>query len=241
MSLVWTHARVATVELLRYPSFSVPTLLFPTAIFLAWGSRSGAPPALAMVSYAAFAVVGVAFFQFGVGIAAERASPWHLFVRVLPATPWVHFAARVLSALAFALASSALVTAAALTTTDPDLAAGRWPALGLVLLLGSVPFALLGIAIGYWLTPRGALPVANLLFLSLAYVGGLLGGAQNLPGVLADVSGALPTRLWGELLAAAVGLGAWHAIDAVGLAAYAAAFAALAAWGYRRDEGERFR
>jgi ABC-2 type transport system permease protein len=241
VSLVWTHARVATVELLRYPTFSVPTLLFPTVVFLAWGSRTGAPPALAMVSYAAFAVVGVAFFQFGVGIAAERASPWHLFLRVLPAPPWVHFGARVLSALAFALASSALVTSAALATTDPDLAGRSWPALALVLLLGSVPFALLGIAIGYWLTPRGALPVANLLFLSLAYVGGLLGGAQDLPGVLAGVSEGLPTRLWSELLAAAVGMGPWRAVDAVGLGAYAAAFAALAAWGYRRDEGERFR
>jgi hypothetical protein len=29
-------------------------------------------------------------------------------------------------------------------------------------------------------------------------------------------------------------------VNAVALAGYAAAFALLAAWGYRRDEGERF-
>lgn len=241
MTLLWTHARVATVELVRYPAFSVPTLLFPTVLFLAWGARADVPAALAAVSYAAFAVVGVAFFQFGVGIAAERASPWQLFLRVLPAPPWVHFGARVVSALAFGLAASALVFAAAVVTTDPDVPPGRWPVLGAVLLLGSVPFALLGIAIGYWLTPRGALPTANLLFLSLTYAGGLLGGAEGLPRVVSAVSDVLPTRLWGGLLGAALGLEPWRAANALGLAGYAVAFAALAAWGYRRDEGERFR
>ena len=240
MRLALVHAQAATLELLRYPSFSVPTLLFPTVIFLAFGRRIGLPDDLAMASYAAFAVLGVAFFQFGVGIAAERASPWQLFMRVLPAPPWVHFGARVLSALAFGLASSALVVTAAVATTDPDIPPARWPALAGVLLLGSVPFALLGIAIGYWLTPRGALPTANLLFLSLTYAGGLLGGEEALPGVVEAVSEVLPTRLWGGLLGAAVGLGPWRLEDALGLAGYAAAFAGVAAWGYRRDEGERF-
>jgi ABC-2 type transport system permease protein len=113
--------------------------------------------------------------------------------------------------------------------------------LATVLLAGSIPFALLGIAIGYWLSPRGALPAANLLFLSLAYAGGLLAGAQNLPNAIAEVSEALPTRLWGGLLGAAVGFGPWRPADAFGLAAYAVVFAAVAGWGYRRDEGERFR
>ena len=38
----------------------------------------------------------------------------------------------------------------------------RFVALFLVLLVGSVPFAFLGIAFGYWLSPKAALPVANL-------------------------------------------------------------------------------
>ena len=241
MTLVWVHTRAATLELLRYPSFSVPTMLFPTILFLAWGSRTGMPPDLALVSYAAFAVLGVAFFQFGVGIAAERASPWQLFLRTLPVSAAVRFAARTASALAFALASAALLTAVAIATTGVTLGAREWLAFGGTLLLGGVPFSLLGIAIGYWMTPRGALPVANILFLGLSYLGGLLAGARDLPPELGDLPELLPTRLWAELLAASVGLGAWRPVDALGLAGYAAAFALLAAWGYRRDEGERFR
>jgi ABC-2 type transport system permease protein len=241
VTLVWVHLRAATLELLRYPSFSVPTLLFPTVLFLAWGSRTGMPANLALASYAAFAVLGVAFFQFGVGIAAERASPWHVFLRTLPVSATVRFAARTLSALVFALGSSALLVAVALGTTSVALREREWAEFTGALLLGAVPLSLLGIAIGYWLTPRGALPAANILFLGLAYLGGLLGGARDLPSELERLSEVLPTRLWGELLAASVGFGQWRLVNALGLAAYGAAFALLAAWGYRRDEGERFR
>ena len=241
MRLAWVHTRAATIELARYPSFSIPTMAFPAVLFLVWGARAKVAPNLAMASYAAFAVLGVAFFQFGVGIAAERASPWQVFLRILPAPPSVRFVARIASALVFALGSAALVVFAAVATTAVELPPTRWAALAATLLAGGIPFALLGIAIGYWLTPRGALPAANLLFLSLAYLGGMLGGARTVPGGLADVGPVLPTRLWAELLAAAVGVGPWRVVNAVGLAVYAGVFASLAAWGYRRDEGERFR
>jgi ABC-2 type transport system permease protein len=241
VTLVWVHVRAATLELLRYPSFSVPTLLFPTVLFLAWGSRAGVPANLALASYAAFAVLGVAFFQFGVGIAAERSSPWHVFLRTLPVSATVRFAARTVSALVFALGSAALLVAVAVGTTSVALAASEWAGFVGALLLGAVPFSLLGIAIGYWLTPRGALPVANILFLGLAYLGGLLGGVRDLPSELGGLSQLVPTRLWGELLAASVGFAEWRPVNALWLAGYGAAFALLAAWGYRRDEGERFR
>ena len=241
MRLAWAHTRAATIELARYPSFSVPTMLFPAVLFLVWGARADVAANLAMASYAAFAVLGVAFFQFGVGIAAERASPWQVFLRILPASAAVRFAARIASALAFALGSATLVVVAASATTAVDLSPARWAALAVTLLAGGVPFALLGIGIGYWLSPRGALPVANLLFLSLAYLGGMLGGAQSVPESLAEVAPLLPMRLWGELLAASVGVGPWEAENAIGLAGYAAALALVAGWGYRRDEGERFR
>jgi ABC-2 type transport system permease protein len=240
MRLTWLHAKTATLELLRYRSFSVPTLLFPTVAFLVFGRRIHAPANVLMSYYAAFAVLGVAFYQFGVGIAAERVLPWYALVRVLPVSATARFAARIMSALAFALASASLVVLVALVTTSVELDARAWVRFGTVIALGSVPFALFGIALGYWLSPKGALPVANLLFLGLSYAGGLLGGSAGLPDAVRGISGYLPTRLWGNLLGAAVDAGSWHARDAVGLAAYAVAFAVAASVGYRRDEGERF-
>ena len=74
----------------------------------------------------------------------------------------------------------------------------------------------------------------------LAYLGGLWAAPNNLPGWTENISPYLPTRLWGELTWPAV-LGETASLTPLlGLAAYAVLFAALAVWGYRRDEGIKY-
>jgi ABC-2 type transport system permease protein len=230
-----------TLELVRYPAFLVPTLAFPALFFLFFAaSARGAAATLSMCSLAAFAVIGVAFFQFGVGIATERASPWESYLRSLPAPAAVRLGARLLSATLFAFAAAALLVAVALATTDARLPAFGWLELAAVLALGIVPFALLGIALGYWATPRGALPIANLVYLGLAYAGGLWIRPQKLPHAVASVSGYLPTGRLQHALAGVVSGSPWSGRDWLCLAGFAALGAGAALAGYRRDEGERF-
>src|SRR5262249_17917878 len=155
--------------------------------------------------FAGFAVIGVAFFQFGVGIAADRASPWEAYLRTLPAGPGVRLAARLLSAAVFAIATAVVLVVAAVAARGACLSAVRWAGLATALLLGIVPFAFLGIALGYWAPAKAALPLANLLYLTLAYVGGLWFRPSRLPGSFREVSRLLPTRALSDgLLAAAV-------------------------------------
>jgi ABC-2 type transport system permease protein len=242
VKLVVLHARAATLELLRYPAFSVPTLAFPALFFLLLvAPRSDVDPNLLLASFTGFAVLAVAFFQFGVGIAAERESPWERFVRTLPAGPGVRLTARVLSAAAFGLVSALLVVAAALATTDAGLEPDRWAALAAALLLGGIPFALLGIALGYWVSPRAALPSANLLYLVLSFLGALWTTPARLPDSLAPLSPLVPTRQLGNVLWGAVEGGFWRPRDWLLLGAWTLAFAGLARWGYVRDEGRRYR
>jgi len=239
--LVLVHARAMTIELARYPAYVVPTLLLPSVFFLFFVSPGSRPDASArMATFAGFAVIGVAFFQFGVGIAAERASPWEVFLRTLPLGAAVRLAARLLSASFFASASAALLVVTAFATTDVSLPPAAWAELPLALLMGAIPFAFLGIALGYWVPAKAALPVANLLYLVLAYAGGLWMLPSGLPSAVRSISPLLPTRAFSdELVSTAHGSrfdwGAWLA-----LAGFAALFALLAAAGYRRDEGRRF-
>jgi ABC-2 type transport system permease protein len=240
--LTLIHARSMTIELVRYPAYVVPTLAFPSVFFLFFavpGSEVGATARMA--TFAGFAAIGVAFFQFGVGIAVERASPWEAYLRTLPVSVWARLGARVISAALFAAMASGGLLLVAVATTEATLPARRWVALGLVLLAGTIPFALLGIALGYWVPERSALPIANLLYLGLAYAGGLWIRARNLPGAVKDVSPYLPTRALADALVAATSRSpvAWRSWLA--LAGFGALFAALAIWGYRRDEVRRFR
>ena len=64
-------------------------------------------------------------------------------------------------------------------------------------------FALLGIALGYWAPPKGALPIANLPYLVLAYAGGLWIRPGSLPHAVARASPYLPTRAFADALVAA--------------------------------------
>jgi ABC-2 type transport system permease protein len=241
MRLVALHARAATLELVRYPAFSVPTLGFPALFFLLFVSpRPDGDETLLLASFAGFAVLAVAFFQFGVGIAAERDSPWERYLRTLPLRVRTRFAARVFSAAVFGIGSAALVVAVALATTDAALPAARWVALAGALAAGSIPFALLGIALGYWVSPRGALPVANVLYLVLSFVGALWTTPARLPGSLARFSPLVPTRQFGDVLRGAAQGHLWLPRDWLLLLAWSLVFALLATWGYRRDEGRRY-
>lgn len=241
MRVLALHVRAASVELLRYPTFSISALAFPAMLFLLFVRAFRQPPNARLAGFAAVAILGVVFFQFGVGIAAERTSGWELFVRTLPLRPRVRIAARVCSALLFgAAAAGGVVAVAAATTGAGGLPAARWLLLAVTLLLGAVPFGLLGIAIGYAVTPRAALPLANLLYLPLSYAGGLWAGphgSSSAPGALDLV----PTHAWARLLWAAVGAAPFDAAWVALLGAWGAVFGVVATAAYRRDEGERFR
>lgn len=243
MRLAIAHARAETANLARYPAYALPTVAFPAVMLLLFGRQfeRGEPDRL-LAGFAATALLTVAFFQFGVGIATSRTTPWETFLRTLPVSPTARLAGRVLSALVFATATVGAVALVAFTVYDVEMAPWRGVALGLALLVGSIPFALLGIAFGYWLPPRAALPVANMLFLPLA-IGGFLWmrPTDEVPHDLDVASQLLPTRSWIEVLdPIATGDRPLPLHHVAALTAWGAVFFGLAWWGYRRDEGERF-
>lgn len=242
VGLVIAYARTTTVELVRHPGYVIPTLIFPAMFFLFFAAPHAGPAATPeMCGFAAFAVIGVGFFQFGVAAATDRISPWETYVRTLPVTAGTRFAARTVSAALFAAASAAVVVAAAAVSTGAALPPLGYAELALVLAAALVPFALLGIALGYWATPRSALPLANLLYLALSYAGGLWIAQARLPEPVRAVSVFLPTRRVADLTAGVARGSPWSATSWLVLAAFALVFGAAALVGYRRDEGMRFR
>jgi ABC-2 type transport system permease protein len=232
---------MAVLTLLRYPGFVVPTIGFPAMFFLFFAAPAhGAVATYALCSFAAFAAIGVAFFQFGVGIATERTTPWELYVRTLPVSPTVRLCSRLVAAAFFSAAAAAIVALVAVATTDAALAPAGWAELAAVLALGLVPFGCLGIALGYWASPRSALPLANVLYLTLSFGGGLWIRPSRLPGAVQTISTFLPTRHLANALVGVVRGSPWMPREWLILTGFAAVFALAAIAGYRRDEGERF-
>jgi ABC-2 type transport system permease protein len=242
MRLALIYTRATTLELLRMPSFCIPTIAYPALVFLLFGlPNAGGKANLLLASYAAFAVLGVGFFQFGVGFAIERTTPWQRFLRALPARATPRIAGRLVTATFFAASTTLGVVLVVLATTPADLSANQWARLTLTLAAGGIPFVLLGVALAYWCTPKGALPIANALYLVLAYAGGLWTGPSGIPSSIRVISTYTPTRQWADILWSVAADKPWRAEHWLILTGYAIAFALLASWGFQRDEGQQFR
>lgn len=91
------------------------------------------------------------------------------------------------------------------------------------------------------MTLRAALPVANIVYLGLAFGGGLFLSLRLFPDLLEAVSQFLVTRRVAELAWRAVAEASWAPRSWLWIAGYTVAAGLLAGWGYRRDEGERYR
>jgi ABC-2 type transport system permease protein len=247
MNLVLLHTRYVALETLRVPIAIVGTVMFPVLSFLffvvPFESVSGNPTAAtaAASQLALFAVFSVCLFSFGVGVAEDRSTPWEPFVRTLPVGAGPRVLARLLNGVLFALIGllPLLLAAALLTEATVSPIEG---VLGLAALaVAGTPLLFMGVAIGYSLPVKAAVPVAQVLLFPLAFGGGLFIPPNGFPDWLDAVSQALPTRAGRELVISATTGSALPAAALPVLAAWAAAAGALAVWAYRRDEGRRFR
>jgi ABC-2 type transport system permease protein len=241
--LVRAHTKVQFLDLIRWPGYVVPTVVFPAMFYSIFDlpvARANPRAAdLLALAFIAWAVIGVTLYQFGVGIAQERGRPWERYVRTLPASVFVRFGGRIATALLFGVITAAIVALVARVFTPIDLTLAQWLRVLLYAIAGGIPFVLIGITIGYWVSARASVPTATAVNLLLAYAGGLWMPPQYLPSFVATISPYLPTRQFGDLLWSVVGGGnATRAV--VGLALYSAIFGLLAAIGYRRDERKRY-
>ncbi|MCL6527032.1 MAG: ABC transporter permease [Thermaceae bacterium] len=243
MNLVLAQYKANLLSLSRNPGYFVGSIVFPAVFFLFFGppnAKDGLSANLIMGSFMIFAVMGSLFFGFAVGIANDRASSWSIYERTLPGSPLAQMVSRVLNGFTFAALAGLVLAVAAHLTTPAYLSSLAWGRLILALLVGALPISLLGFTIGYFASPKGAGTLAQLLYLPLSFLGGLWVPPDQLPAVLQKISTHTPTRLWGELVWPAVTGGTWEARAFIGLATYTVLFGVLAAWGYRRDQGQRF-
>jgi ABC-2 type transport system permease protein len=244
MSLALVHARYQLVETIRIPIAVVGNMFFPAASMLffvvPFAGDDPVAATYATASMVTFAVMTSNLFQYGIGVAEDRAQPWDSYARTLPVGPGPRFAGRILAGAVMTLLSLLpVVVIAALLTSATVSAAGLLAAVAAVF-VGALPFVMMGLAIGYALPSKAALAVAQIIFFPLAFGGGLLSEPGHAPKFVETIAPYLPTRGAVELMWAAVGDYRVRTTPMVMLAVWTLAAAALAVWAYRRDEGRRF-
>ena len=243
-SLALTHARFQLIETFRIPIAVIGSAFWPAASMLAFVvpfvGQDPTYATYATASMVTFAVMSTNLFQYGIGVAEDRAQPWDPYVRTLPAGALPRFAGRILAGLALMVFSLLpVVLIAWLCTAATVTSLGFLAAIGATAVI-AVPFILMGLAIGYSLPQKAAIVVAQVLFFPLAFGGGLMTGPGNAPGFVEDLAPYLPTGGAVRLMWAAVGDYPLDAGSVVSLIVWTAILCGVAGWAYRRDEGRRF-
>lgn len=246
-NLTVLHSRTQLLETSRVPMAVLGSLLFPvlSLAFFVVPSEAARDPFIATAATAqlvVFAVMNSSLFGYGVGVAEDRAQPWDAYVRTLPVGAGPRMTGRVVTGTAMsALGVIPVLVLAALATEATITLTGAVTGLA-ALLLASLPFLFGGLAIGYALPTKAALPVAQVVLFPLAFAGGLFLPPDTFPVWLDRLSGFLPSRAARDIVVeAATGSSSAASLqDLVVLLVWILATAALAAFAYRRDEGQRF-
>ena len=243
-SLALTHARFQLLETVRIPIALIGSAFFPAAsmLFFVVPFVGGDPvyATYATASMVTFSIMTTNLFQYGVGVAEDRGQPWDPFTRTLPAGPGPRFAGRIMAGLVLMGISLTPVVLIAWLFTAATLTAPAFLAALAATVVVAVPFTLMGLAIGYALPAKAAIVVAQVLFIPLAFGGGLMTAPGSAPGFVENLAPYLPTGGAARLMWAAVGDFPVQPASVAALVAWTGVFAGVAAWAYRRDEGRRF-
>ena len=185
------------LQSLRAPEFVLPTLMLPTVFYMIFGimmSRGGPEVAtFLLATYGVFAVMGPALFGFGAGVASEREKGWLSLKRAAPAPAASFIGAKLISTLVFASLALMPIYAAAGFLGGVALTRGEWAMLLATHLSAVVPFALIGLSLGFSFGANAAIAMANIVFLGLAVLGGLWFPVTMFPGLMQTLALGLPS------------------------------------------------
>jgi ABC-2 type transport system permease protein len=207
------EAKYEFLRVLRTPAFAAPTLLFPPMFYLLFGllmnhgNRDAAKYLFA--GYSVFGVMAPALFGFGVGLAMERERGWLALKRVMPMPPGAYLFSKMAMAMLFALIIYIVLGLMAFFFADVRLEIGQWLLLGVIAVLGVIPFCAIGLMIGSKANASASPAFVNLIYLPMAFLSGLWMPLTSLPGVFTQIAPLWPAYHLAQLALMTIGMQPW--------------------------------
>lgn len=208
------EAKYEFLKCLRFPMYSVSTLVFPLMFYVLFGLVMGrqmigniSTTVYLIPAYGTFGVMGASLFGTAAWLASERGLGWLQVKRANPMPLVAYFLAKVVMSLIFST-----IDAAALMLLGIAFGGVHLPALTAAKLLGtlvagSIPFCAMGLAIGYFATPNSAPAVINLFYLPMSFCSGLWMPFMFLPHFVQKIALVLPPYHLSQLAFNTVGAG----------------------------------
>lgn len=224
------EAKYEFLKLLRTRTFSLSMIGFPVMFYMLFGlsnkgnTMDGMDVAKYMLAgYCCFGMIGASLFGIGVGLATERAQGWLELKRASPMPPMAYLLAKCLTAQAFGVIIVLILSGLGLAFGGVHLSAREVVLMLGVTLVGTIPFAALGLLMALVVPASAASGVVNLVYLPLSFMSGLWIPVEHLPHALQVVAPYLPAYHLSQLMLTVFGFqqrGESTAIHWAGLAGF---------------------
>jgi ABC-2 type transport system permease protein len=187
--------------IVREPAALLFSIVLPVGMFVLfvnmWGDQGGAaglPVGTTMLAtFGTFGVLSVCLFNPGLSVADDRERGWLRAKRVSPTPLPVTLAAKVIGALPYAVGALVAMCVAAAATGTLDASGVALVRLVGALVLGSLPFALFSLALGFRATTNTAVAVLQAVLFPMVIASGLWFPLEALPDAVSSIAPFLPT------------------------------------------------
>jgi ABC-2 type transport system permease protein len=236
-----TYLRMEIIRLLRNRRVLIFSILMPAILLGVIGglykqdSLNGANvAAYIMVSMGLFGSMSGAIGSGGT-IALERGIGWNRQLRLTPLVPGQYLLTKVILSMIMALPPLLVTYAVGVVSLGVRLPAQTWLTIGLASWLGALPFAALGLVIGYVAKADSVQQVSALLYMLLALFGGIWVPAEQMPNLMRHIAEWTPAYWVGQVARSPLFHQAMNMRAIWILAAWTAGFGLLAMRRFRAD------
>src|ERR1700683_5383108 len=169
---------------LRLRLYTASVLSFPLMFYVLFGLVLNAKEAIAgtavptylIATYGTFGVMGASLFGTAAGLASDRGLGWLQVKRASPMPPFAYFIAKVVVSMIFSGIVVLALILLGFAFGGVRFPLGEMSKLVATLVVGSIPFSAMGLAIGYFARPQSAPATIHLIYLPMSFASGFLVG-----------------------------------------------------------------
>ncbi len=200
-----TYLRMEIVRVIRNRRVLIFSVLLPSILLIVIGGQNKGQSingtsvtAYIMVSMGIFGAMSSATGAAG-SIAVERSVGWNRQLRLTPLHPVQYLVSKVVLALLLVLPSLAVVYLIGALGLGVHLSAAVWAQVFLGSWLCALPFAALGLVIGYLARPDSIQQISGLIFFLLSLFGGLWLPVEAMPHIMRVIANYTPAYWAGQV------------------------------------------
>jgi ABC-2 type transport system permease protein len=250
ITIYWKETKYEILKYLRVRMYTASVLSFPIMFYVLFGLLLYPHDALGgmrmpmylIATYSTFGIMGASLFGTAAGLASDRGLGWLEVKRASPMPPFAYFWAKVITSMVFSAVIVLALFALGISFGGVRMPVVTFAKLFATLVVGSLPFSAMGLALGYFTGPNSAPSTINLIYLPMSFCSGLWVPFMFLPKFLRHIALALPPYHLSQLALGVVGAGShesnWTHWEV--LIAFTLICLGVARIGFQRDQDKMY-